>query len=140
MINSTKVRDHKMFSLKKFVVLAGALLLCAQVTHAQAIYFENFGNVGTPIPNAIGGNTNLEQSGWSGAWGPTAIDSAASSGGVNNFGISSQVGSPTNPPTIAAAPPSQHVTHLESVRDGAHRPGLPNPAPHTPAFPVDPPH
>src|SRR6266404_8131073 len=94
MINSTKVRDQKMFSLKKFIVLSGAILLCAQVTHAQAIYFENFGNIGTPIPNAVGGNTNLEQDGWSGDYGANATDSALPS--ANNFGVSSQVGSPTN--------------------------------------------
>jgi len=59
-----------MHSLKRFVVFAGAILLCAQVTHAQAIYFENFGNVGTPgAIGTVGGNTNLEQDGWSGAWG-----------------------------------------------------------------------
>jgi len=137
MINSTKVRGQKMFSLKKFVVLAGALLLCAQLTHAQAIYFENFGNVGTPIPNAIGGNTNLEQSGWSGAWGPTAIDSAASSGGVNNFGISSQVGSPTNLPNIGAAGTSQSISGLVFVSGGANLPGLTNFIAYTSAFTVD---
>src|SRR5882672_9033711 len=108
MINSTKVRGQKMHSLKRFVVFAGAILLCAQVTHAQAIYFENFGNVGTPgAIGTVGGNTNLEQDGWSGAWGPTATDSGTPS--VNNFGVSSQVGSPTNLLNIGAAGTSQSV-------------------------------
>jgi len=138
MTDSTKVRDHKMFSLKKFIVLAGAILLCAQVTHAQAIYFENFGNVGANAQGGnIGGNTNLEQVGWSGAWGPTAIDSAASGGGVNNFGVSSQVGSPTNLFNIGAAATSQSVSGLVFVSGGSGLPGLSNFIAYTSAFTVD---
>ena len=133
MFNSTKVRDQNMFSFKNFIVLAGAVLLCAQVTHAQAIYFENFGNVGTPIPNAVGGNTNLEQDGWSGAWGPTATDSAVPS--VNNFGVSSQVGSPTNLLNIGAAATSQSVSGLVFVSGAA--PSATNFIVYTSAFTVN---
>jgi len=122
-----------MLTSKKFFLLAGAILLCAQVTHAQAIYFENFGNVGTPIPNAVGGNTNLEQDGWSGAWGPTATDSAVPS--VNNFGISSQVGSPTNLLNIGAAATSQSVSGLVFVSGAA--PSATNFIVYTSAFTVN---
>src|SRR6266436_4613635 len=136
MFNSTKVRNQQMLSLKKFVLLAGAILLCAQVTHAQAIYFENFGNVGTPgAIGAIGGNTNLEQDGWSGAWGPTATDSGTPS--VNNFGVSSQVGSPTNLLNIGAAGTSQSVSGLVFVSGGLGQPGPSNFIAYTSAFTVD---
>jgi len=133
MFDSTKVRNQKMLSAKKFFVLAGVILLCAQVTHAQAIYFENFGNVGTPVPGAVGGNTNLEQDGWSGAWGPTATDSAVPS--VNNFGISSQVGSPTNLLNIGAAATSQSVSGLVFVSGAA--PSATNFIAYTSAFTVN---
>jgi len=133
MFDSAKVRNQKVLSLKKFVVLAGAILLCAQVTHAQAIYFENFGNIGTPIPNAVAGNTNLEQDGWSGAWGPTATDSAVPS--VNNFGVSGQVGSPTNLLNIGAAATSQSVSGLVFVSGAA--PSATNFIVYTSAFTVN---
>jgi len=134
---SSKARNQEVISIKKLVVLAGAILLSAQAVHAAAIYFENFGNIGTAIPANVGGNTNLEQDGWSGAWGPTAIDSAASSGGVNNFGVSSQVGSPTNLPNIGAAGTSQSISGLVFVSGGAGLPGLTNFIAYTSAFTVD---
>ena len=96
--NST-VRNQEMPCLKKLVVLAGAILLSMQVTHAQVpIYREVFGNTS--------GNTNapLNMVGWLGNWGPTATDSSSPS--LNNFGISSQLGDPNNLDNINAGGPS----------------------------------
>ena len=85
-------------SLKKLVVLAGAILLAMQATHAQVpIYREVFGN-------NTAGNVLLNTVGWSGNWGPTATDSSNPS--ANNFGISSQVGNPNNLDNINAGGPS----------------------------------
>jgi hypothetical protein len=76
----------KRISLKKLVVLTGAILLSMQVTQAQVpIYREVFGN-------NTAGNVNLSTVGWSGNWGPTATDSSSPS--PNNFGISSALGKP----------------------------------------------
>jgi len=78
-------------------VLAGAILLSMQVTHAQ-IYREVFGNTSGAA------NANLSTVGWSGAWGPTATDSSNPS--PNNFGISSALGDPQNLDNINAGGPS----------------------------------
>ena len=85
-----------MLSLKRLVVLVGAILLSMQVTHAQ-IYREVFGNNGTT-------NANLNLVGWSGDWGPTATDSSNPS--PNNFGISTALGDPNNLDNINAGGPS----------------------------------
>ena len=84
--------------LKKLVVLAGAILLSMQVTHAQ-IYREVFGN-------NTAGNNLLSTVGWSGAWGPTATDSAGGGMIANNFGVSASLGSPQNLENINAGGPS----------------------------------
>ena len=87
-----------MLCLKKLVVLAGAILLSMQVTHAQApIYREVFGNSGI-------GNSNLTTVGWSGNWGPAATDSTNPS--LNNFGVSTALGNPGNLDNINAGGPS----------------------------------
>jgi hypothetical protein len=95
--NST-VRNQEMLCLKKLVVLAGAILLSMQVTHAQ-IYREVFGN-NTAVNNL------LSTVGWSGAWGPTATDSAGGGMLANNFGVSAALGSPQNLENINAGGPS----------------------------------
>jgi len=101
MINSTKVRSQEMFTLKKFVVLAGAILLSMQVTYADVIYRETFGGPSTPAANV---NTNFEFDGWSGYWSPTAQNEAAgnAAGAWNNFGAGSSLGIPTNLTNINA--------------------------------------
>lgn len=83
-------------------VFAGAILLSMQVTHAQVpIYREVFGNT------AGGANANLSTVGWSGAWGPTAIDANNfGSTSPNNFGVSSALGRPNNLDNINAGGPS----------------------------------
>ena len=89
MCNSTKVRNQKMFSLKKFVVLAGAILLTMQATRADVIYRETFGG-----PAA--GNTNFAFVGWSGYWSPTAQTDDGVVSPLNNFGVGNSLGIPTN--------------------------------------------
>jgi hypothetical protein len=59
-----------------------------QVTQAQ-IYREVFGN-------NTAANNLLSTVGWSGAWGPTAIDSAGGGMLANNFGVSAALGAPQN--------------------------------------------
>lgn len=81
---------------------AGAILLSMQVTQAQ-IYREVFGNTS--------GNSNAAPSsvGWAGAWGATASDASvgdAPAGSFNNFGVSSQLGSPNNLDNINAGGPA----------------------------------
>jgi PEP-CTERM motif len=97
--NST-VWNQGMVCLKKLVVLAGAILLSMQVTHAQVpIYREVFGN-------NTAGNLNLTTVGWSGNWGPTATDSTGGGMLANNFGVSAALGSPQNLENINAGGPS----------------------------------
>jgi len=89
-----------MITLKKFFVLAGAIMLCAPATRAQgpnAIYFEDFGNT-----NAASGQNFAVSSifGWVGNWGTNATDSSNPS--PNNFGISSSIGSPQGATNINA--------------------------------------
>src|SRR5882724_9223023 len=87
--DSTKVRDHKMDSLKKFVVLAGAILLCMQATYADTIYRETFSRTaGAP-------NTNFSYVGWSGYWGSTAQPGDGVTVPYNNFGSGTSVGIPS---------------------------------------------
>lgn len=88
-----------MLSLKKLVVWAGVILLAMQVSQAQSpIYREVFGNT------SGGANALLSSVGWSGAYGPTAIDSSSPS--PNNFGISSALGDPNNLDNINAGGPA----------------------------------
>jgi hypothetical protein len=79
-------------------VFAGAILLSMQVTQAQ-IYREVFGN-------NTAGNNLLSTVGWSGAWGPTATDSAGGGMLANNFGVSAALGDPQNLDNINAGGPS----------------------------------
>ena len=88
-----------MITLKKFFVLAGAVMLCVQATRAQgpnAIYFEEFGNTNA----ASGNNFAVSSVGWAGNWGTNATDSSNPS--PNNFGISSSMGSPLGATNINA--------------------------------------
>jgi hypothetical protein len=95
---NSMVRNQEMLCLKKLVVLAGAISVLMQVTHAQVpIYREAFGN-------NTAGNVNLSTVGWSGAWGATATDSSNPS--PNNFGVSSALGNPNNLDNINAGGPS----------------------------------
>ena len=92
-----------MLSLKRRVVLAGAILLSMQVTHAQVpIYREVFGN-------NTANNVNPSTVGWSGNWGPTATDSSNPS--PNNFGVSAALGDPNNLDNINAGGPSLSTTN-----------------------------
>ena len=89
MINSTKVRDQAMLSLKKSIVLAGAILLCVQATYADVIYRETFSRTaGAP-------NTNFSYVGWSGYWSATAQPGDGVTVPYNNFGSGSSVGIPS---------------------------------------------
>jgi len=89
----TNLRNQAMLSLKKFVLLSGAILMCVQATHAQepAIYRETFSQA------AGAANTNFEFDGWSGYWSPTAQNEAAgnAAGTWNNFGAGSSLGRPS---------------------------------------------
>ena len=93
MFDSANVRNQEVLSFKKFAVLAGAILLCAQVTRAQepAIYRQTFSQT------AGAANTNFEFDGWSGYWSPTAQNEAAgnAAGTWNNFGAGSSLGIPS---------------------------------------------
>lgn len=87
-------------SVMRIGVLSGGILLSLQLAHAQSpIYREVFGNTS--------GNSNAAPSsvGWAGAWGPTASDASvgdAPAGTFNNFGVSSQLGSPSSLDNINA--------------------------------------
>jgi hypothetical protein len=84
-------------------VFAGAILLSMQATHAQTpVYREVFGN-------NTANNVNLSTVGWSGNWGPTAIDSSTPS--PNNFGVSAAIGNPKNLDNINAGGPSLSTTN-----------------------------
>jgi hypothetical protein len=89
MINSTKVRNQEMLSLKKFIVLAGAILLSVQATRADVIYRETFSST------AGAANTNFAYVGWSGYWSPTAQTDDGVVSPLNNFGVGSSVGRPS---------------------------------------------
>src|SRR6266478_6034681 len=91
MINSTKVRGQKMFSLKKSIVLLGAILLCLQATYADTIYRETFSRT------AGAANTNFAYVGWSGYWSPTAQSSDDPLFGATNnfFSVGSSLGRPS---------------------------------------------
>jgi hypothetical protein len=78
-----------MISLKKFVLLAGAILLSMQATRADTIYRETFGG-----PAA--GNTNFAFVGWNGFWSPTAQTDDGVLSPFNNFGVGNSLGIPTN--------------------------------------------
>jgi hypothetical protein len=94
-----------MRSFKKFFVLAGAILVSMQVTYADVIYREVFGN-GSGAP---GSNAPLNTVGWFGAWGPTATDSSNPS--PNNFGLSAVGGSPTNLDNVNAGGPANSISN-----------------------------
>jgi hypothetical protein len=93
-------------------VLAGTSLLSTQESQAQTapIYREVFGN-------NTAGNALLSTVGWSGAWGPTAIDSGTPS--PNNFGISNAGGSPNNLDNINAGGPSLSLANGLAFTSGA---------------------
>jgi len=81
---------------------AGAILVSMQVTQAQ-IYREVFGNTSS------GTNAPPSSVGWAGAWGATASDASvgdAPAGSFNNFGVSTQLGSPNNLDNINAGGPA----------------------------------
>jgi len=119
-----------MLCLKKLVVLAGAILLSMQVTHAQVpIYREVFGN-------NTAGNVNLSTVGWSGNWGPTATDSSNPS--PNNFGISSQPGNPNNLDNINAGTSLSTVNGLVFTSGGAGSAAVNNWIAYTTGYTVDP--
>jgi hypothetical protein len=89
MKNPTRVRNQNMLSLRKFVVLAGAIMLSTQLINADVIYRETFG--GPPT-----GNTNFATVGWSGYWSPTAQTDDGVVSPFNNFGVGNSLGIPTN--------------------------------------------
>jgi hypothetical protein len=75
-------------------VLAAAIVLSTQVTHAQSpIYREVFGNNTTS-------NIDLSTIGWAGAWGGNGASSLTAP--ANNFGVSTAAGSPQNLDNINA--------------------------------------
>ena len=75
-------------------VLAAAIVLSTQVTHAQSpIYREVFGNNTTS-------NIDLSAIGWAGAWGGNGASSLTAP--ANNFGVSTAAGSPQNLDNINA--------------------------------------
>ena len=80
-----------MFDSKKLVMLAGAILLSAQVVRADVVYRETFSNT------AGAANTNFNFVGWEGYWSPTAqtTDQGNTTGLYNNFGIGSSLGRPS---------------------------------------------
>jgi hypothetical protein len=91
MKNSARVRNQHMLSMKKFVVLAGAILLSMQATRAAepAIYRETFSaTAGAP-------NTNFNYVGWNGYWSPTAQPDDGIAIPYNNFGAGSSLGRPS---------------------------------------------
>ncbi|MGD0651246.1 MAG: PEP-CTERM sorting domain-containing protein [Verrucomicrobiia bacterium] len=96
----TNVWNQEMFSLKKFVVLTGAILLSMQVTYADVIYRETFGGPAT-------GNTNFAFVGWSGYWSPTAQTDDGVVSPFNNFGVGNSLGIPTNLTNVNAGASSQ---------------------------------
>jgi hypothetical protein len=117
-----------MLCLKKLVVLAGAILLSMQATHAQIpIYRQVFGNSGT-------GNSNLTTVGWSGNWGSTATDSSNPS--LNNFGVSSALGKPNNLDNINAGGPSLSTANGLVFTSGAGA-SLTNWIAYTTGYPVN---
>src|ERR1035438_1314598 len=101
-------------------VFVGATLLSMQVTHAQ-IYREVFGN-NTAVNNL------LSTVGWSGAWGPTATDSAGGGMLANNFGVSAALGDPQNLENINAGGPSLSQANGLLFTRGRPAPPLNRPA------------
>jgi hypothetical protein len=96
MCDSTKVRNQEVFSFKKLVVSAGAILLSMQVTYGDVIYRETFSQT------AGAANTNFDFAGWAGYWSPTAqsvvqgnVTNASGNSVYDNFGIGSSVGRPS---------------------------------------------
>jgi hypothetical protein len=94
-----------MLSLKKFVVLAGAILLSMQVTYAQVIYRETFSQ------RQGAANTNFDFVGWNGYWSPTAqstdqgnVTNASGARVYDNFGVGSSLGRPTGLDNVNAGP------------------------------------
>lgn len=95
MINST-TRNQEMLSLKKSIILAGAVLFCLQATYADVIYRETFSQT------AGAANTNFDFDGWAGYWSSTAqtTDQGNTTNGAfqtvyNNFGLGSSLGRPS---------------------------------------------
>jgi hypothetical protein len=99
--NST-ARNQEMLSLKRLVVLAGAILLSMQVTHAQTpIYRELYANTS-------GANAAPSIDSWVGSFSSTAFDSqdTVHGGGAvaGYFGLSSSTGNSSGPVGINTTP------------------------------------
>jgi|ERR1039458_51683 hypothetical protein len=120
MINSTKVRNQQMLSLKKFIVLAGAILFCVQVTRADVIYREVFGNLAAPT--GTNSSFNIANMGWYGYWGGTAASQESAT--YNQFGVSAAAGDPSNLDNVNAGGPALSTTYgLGFTSGGTLTPG-----------------
>jgi len=78
-------------TLKRFILLAGVILLSMQVTYADVIYRETFSRP------AGAANTNFSYVGWTGYWSATAqaSDSPLFGPANNNFAVGSSLGRPS---------------------------------------------
>jgi len=98
MKKTTRVSSQEILSLKRFIVVAGAVLLSMQVTYADVIYRETFSNTaGAP-------NTNFDFVGWSGYWSPTAQPDDGVAIPYNNYGVGSSLGNPSGVTNVNAGP------------------------------------
>lgn len=105
-----------MLSFKKFVVLAGAILLSMQVTYGNVIYREVFGNSSTSSNSSFG----IE--GWYGYWGGTAASQDSAT--YNQFGVSTAAGAPQNLDNVNAGGPAlSMVNGLGFTSGGTLTPG-----------------
>lgn len=119
MCTSTRVRNQEILSLKNFVVLAGAILLSMQVTYADVIYREVFGNL------ASGTNSSFGIEGWYGYWGTTAA--SGDSANYNNLGVSTAAGAPNNLDNVNAGGPAlSTINGLGFTSGGTLTPGANN--------------
>jgi PEP-CTERM motif len=122
-------------SLKKFALLAGAILLSIQVARAQTtpIYRELFANT-------TGVNASPSIDSWSGAWSATAIDSQGTGGGAvaGYFGFSSSTGNSLGSAGINTTPaePATGPGFL-FVSGGAGHPGATSWIATTSAYTID---
>ena len=120
--------------LKKLAVLAGAILLSMQVSHAQTpIYREIFANLATSnnLPSSVS---------WVGSWSSAATDSQGPNGGATSFfGISSSNGNSTGVGAPINTTPSEVNTNrgFLFISGGAANPGATNWVATTSAFTVN---
>jgi PEP-CTERM motif len=91
MFDSNKVRNQEVLSFKRFIVLAGAILLSMQASYADVIYRETYSRT------AGAANTNFDYVGWAGYWSATAQPSDSPLYGPtnNNFAVGSSLGRPS---------------------------------------------